>query len=349
MKSKILNVVLATGSLVLAFVIMEIVVRILDVTPKPLTPLPIPSYRLSENPIIGYEYRPGYKPSNKPYDLSHQGFAINNIGFRDYEYKETKPKGTYRIIVLGDSTTAGNGVQDIDKTYPKQLEKHLNRDNNTDLHYEVLNFGVGGYHTMQEIETLRIKGLKYSPDLVFVTFCVNDFDLNADGGVADSLLKTNYLSSWGKYTVPYKSFLKMSRLAFILHNRLNQWKTKDKQDQWYSTNILKGQSTVQAGFNLLSDIQKEHNFQALVVILPEFRAPFDKYRSSHIHEKVFQAAQELSGITVIDLLPKFASLDNNAKRFSYDDFFHLNEYGHTVMAQILLPIVQKKIGIKFEP
>ena len=122
---------------------------------------------------------------------------------------------------MGDSTTAGNGVPDLDKTYTKQLEKLLNTHNTTGIHYEVLNMGVGGYHTMQEIETLRVKGLKYNPDLVLVTFCVNDFDLHSDGGLYRKLLEQTRLSTRNTETELYSRLLKLSRLAFLIHHRLN--------------------------------------------------------------------------------------------------------------------------------
>lgn len=322
---------------VLALLILEIGVRVLDVPPHPLAPLPIPSYRLSENPVIGYEYRPGYQPIDEPFSWSHEGYAINSAGFRDYEYAKAKPEGTYRIVVLGDSTTAGNGVQDVDKTYTKVLEKLQNRASNTGIHHEVLNLGVGGYHTMQEVETLRVKGLKYKPDLVLLTFCVNDFNLHSDGGVYERLRKINQISVRNANSSLYKGVLRLSRLAFVVHHRLNSSKTK--RDRWYSESVLKGQSPVKAGFALLSELQQRHDFLALVVILPEFRAPFDQYRSSATHKRVFQAAEGLPGITVIDLLEKFASLDVDAGKLSYDGW-HMNEYGHQTMAEILLPLLR---------
>ena len=65
---------------------------VLDLPPRPLTPLPIADYRLSVNPVLNYEYRPGYTPSDRHFDWSHRGFAMNSAGFRDYEYAETKLK-----------------------------------------------------------------------------------------------------------------------------------------------------------------------------------------------------------------------------------------------------------------
>lgn len=343
MTARISNIVLITGSIVLALLILEVLVRVLDVPPKPLAPLPVPSYRLSENPVIKYEYRPGYRPEDEPYDASHKGYTINSAGFRDYEYKVAKPEGTYRIIALGDSTTAGNGIPDVDKTYPKQLEKLLNGENQSGKHYEVLNFGVGGYHTMQEVETLRVKGLEYSPDLVLLTFCMNDLDLNADGKVAKRLNKANLLSDEEVGTRLYSALLRLSRLAFIVHHRLKLSRHITRQEEWYVTDVLKGRSTVEAGLELLSELQQEHGFRALVLILPGFNATFDNYRYGDIHEKVFQAAEGLPGITVIDLLPLFAGLDGDGKTFTLDSL-HMNEYGHKSMAEILLPIIRANAG-----
>jgi len=325
----------------LALLIMEIVVRVLDLPPRPLAPLPITNYRLSGNPVIGYEYRPGHKPSDRPFDASHRGFAINRSGFRDYEYAETKPAETYRIIVVGDSTTAGNDVRDLDNTYAKQLEKLLNTDNTMGMRYEVLNMGVGGYHTMQEIETLRVKGLKYNPDVVLVTFCINDFALHADGGVHKKLLEQTRLSTRNTVNDLYSTLLRWSRLAFIMHHRIQL--SQRVYDGLYIKNILKGQTTVRAGLVLLSELQERHGFSTLVVILPAFRTTFAEYKYASIHEQVFQAAEGLPGIPIIDLLPRFARLDNNARKFSYDGL-HMNEYGHRAMAEILLPIIKALAG-----
>lgn len=92
---------------------------------------------ISENPVISYEYRPGRTPGDRPFDESHRGFAMNSVGFRDSAYVETKPAETHRTIVVGDSTTAGNGVPNPDNIYTKQLEKLLNMHNTTGIHYMV--------------------------------------------------------------------------------------------------------------------------------------------------------------------------------------------------------------------
>ena len=209
------------------------------------------------------------------------------------------------------------------------------------MHYEVLNMGVDGYHTMQEIETLRVKGLKYNPDLVLVTFCVNDFNLHTDGGLHKRLLEQTRLSTRTTVHALYNGVLTRSRFAFILHHRLQL--SQRGHDAFYIKHILKGQTTVRAGFALLSELQQSHGFSTFVVILPAFKHPFAEYKYANIHERVFQAAEGLPGIPIIDLLPSFARLDNNAGKFAYDGL-HMNEYGHRTMAELLLPIIKALVS-----
>ena len=332
---------LALGSTVVAMLALETAVRVFDIPPRPLAPLPIRTYQLSENRVIRYEFRPNYSPSDKPFDRSHKGYAINSAGFRDDEFDEAKQEGTIRIIALGDSTTAGNGVPDVSRIFTQLLEKRLNESRgDEDPRYEVFNLGVGGYHTMQEVETLRMKGLEYDPDLVLLTFCMNDFSLHGDGGVVHRLRKINQAASSDGGAIVYNRLLGLSRLAFIVHHRLRRSATED--DAWYEENVLKGRSTVGAGLQLLSKLHRRHGFGVLVVILPEFRVPFGEYRSRKIHQRVFDEARGLPGIAVVDLLDSFASTGIDASEFSWDDKLHMNEAGHATMAEILLPLIRRE-------
>lgn len=97
---------------------------------------------------------------------------INSDGFRDREYPLKKPDDSFRIVVLGDSFTFGWGVN-IEETFTFQLEKILN-EKRLEKNFEVLNFGVPGVNTEQEIEHFTKKALKYSPDLVILGFTNND-------------------------------------------------------------------------------------------------------------------------------------------------------------------------------
>src|SRR5512145_3129054 len=87
----------------------ELLVRALDLPPHPLAPLHVGSYRLSEDPILRYEYQPNLAKGHAAWDPMHAGLATNSQGFRDREFAPSKPAGAIRILALGDSATAGLG------------------------------------------------------------------------------------------------------------------------------------------------------------------------------------------------------------------------------------------------
>ena len=73
--------------------------------------------------------------------------------------------GTFRIALLGDSFIEAFEVP-YDKTVGEVIERRLSARRGTPV--EVLNFGVGGYGTTQELLTLQHQVWKYSPDLVLL-------------------------------------------------------------------------------------------------------------------------------------------------------------------------------------
>jgi hypothetical protein len=105
---------------------------------------------------------------------------INRAGLRDREHQETKPPGTFRIAVLGDSYAEAFQVP-IERTFWWILQDELSRDPRfASLKFEVINFGVSGYGTAQELQTLRHRVWAYSPDLILLAFLTgNDIRNNS--------------------------------------------------------------------------------------------------------------------------------------------------------------------------
>jgi lysophospholipase L1-like esterase len=325
-------------SLSFIFFMFEVAARQADISPRPLARLNIHHYRLSANPRIRYEYQPGYSADEQPYDPDHRGFAINSAGFRDYERQIPKPENHKRIIFLGDSTTAGNGVAELSQVFTAKLEEKLN-GSSTDGRIEVLNLGVGGYQTLQEVETLREKGLKYEPDLVYLVFCLNDFFMDADGGVYDRL-KERASGSPQIVRGGLHLLLKHSRLAFALYHRLGLARTQHLSNREYVKRVLGGRNNVEVGFELLSQLKQNHSLKVVILILPEFLNTIDRYKRYADHEKVKQIARQVGHLPVVDLVGEFAKKSKNLADFSFDGC-HLNEFGHKTLAEVLKPISER--------
>ena len=91
----------------------------------------------------------------------------NSLGFRE---REIPPKRAdrFRIVVIGDSFTFGNGLPEKDRL-SNVLEAHLGPQ------YEVLNFGVPGNNIPEHLDVLD-KALGVSPDFVLLQLFANDFE-----------------------------------------------------------------------------------------------------------------------------------------------------------------------------
>jgi hypothetical protein len=84
---------------------------------------------------------------------------------------------TFRVLSLGDSQTLGFGVLDHE-AYPVQLQGLL-AGRLQDRDVEVINAGVPGYGTVDELIWLREHGPDLQPDLIILQFLsVNDFKIN---------------------------------------------------------------------------------------------------------------------------------------------------------------------------
>lgn len=95
---------------------------------------------------------------------------INQDGFRGPSRQRPKPAGVLRVAVLGDSCAEAVQVP-YQATFAARLETALAACPAAQgRRVEVLNFGVAGYGTAQELLTLREQALAFTPDVVLLAF-----------------------------------------------------------------------------------------------------------------------------------------------------------------------------------
>ena len=123
--------------------------------------------------VLGYRYQAGASGEYARLGEFRNVVRINAAGWHDRDIARPKPRGTFRIVCVGDSFTAGLEVP-VDQTYPKALEAQLRRQH-PGRRFDVVNLGLDGTGTDVQASILRRDGLAYGPDLVLLGTTPNDW------------------------------------------------------------------------------------------------------------------------------------------------------------------------------
>jgi GDSL-like Lipase/Acylhydrolase family len=96
--------------------------------------------------------------------------TTNASGLRGAELPTSKPAALRRVLALGDSFTFGDAVE-ADEAWPARLERRLDRGA-TATRWQVINAGIPGYGTGQELLLARMLAERLHPDVVVLGFTV---------------------------------------------------------------------------------------------------------------------------------------------------------------------------------
>ncbi|MFP6870136.1 MAG: GDSL-type esterase/lipase family protein [Nitrospinota bacterium] len=154
---------IAAAATVAALVIAEAALVLWD---PPIARPRVKSYA-KYSPEFGWTNRPNVRGWHV--DIGYH-IRINDFGHRGPDHTLEKPKGVFRILGLGDSFAFGWGVEEGD-TYLRVLEKKLREKG---WRVEVINAGVPAWHSVQMLEYLKKRGLRFKPDLAIAEFFVDD-------------------------------------------------------------------------------------------------------------------------------------------------------------------------------
>ena len=117
--------------------------------------------------IMGNVYCPNLSEHlNNMYD-STLLVTTNSEGMADREYPLEKPPGTIRIALLGDSVTASLYTKQEHK-FKAIWEKALTQSMGKPV--EVMNFGIDGTSTWEQVQMFQLRARRYKPDYVVLAF-----------------------------------------------------------------------------------------------------------------------------------------------------------------------------------
>src|SRR6266487_759442 len=263
------------------------------------------------DPTLGWRLRPG-SHSNKPsYTFKHHQVSINEYGLRNRPVSARATSDTKRIVILGDSFTFAMAVPN-EKSFPVILENILSGSG----HYEVINAGVPGYGTAQEMLLMKeLTGKKVVGDVYVLMISIND--------ILDNLRLGEYGSTEKAPAQP----------GFELGEDGTLKRTHYPQKQ-YSSNFVPRPTS---RFYTVEVVNSR--LRILLQTMPRFVNLLGRFG---IQPKVPRMPSLIYG-WYVDLLTIL--IQNNAKELYIPVDGHFSNEGHAIVAQQLATFVIKHSGV----
>lgn len=278
--------------------------------------------------------------------------ATNELGLRDTSYN---PRADITILLLGDSVSWGNDLKDVKKGFPYLLEQRLRRQAGRTV--EVINAGVPGYSTFQQLRYLQLYGIKLDPDLVILQFCLNDvverYSAFAEYGGNNVFLgiDTRNLAQGinGRLLKISRLYEAMMRLAIHL------WQDREAYTVRKMTADPLRPELKSAWDKTLSEIDdirriSHDNHRPFMILVPPYRFQLDQPEKTNHPQKILRQYGNEHQVPVVDLLPYFSAWTGyNPDLALFTDANHLSFHGHQLAADTLVEPVLKIINKSKRP
>ena len=158
----LINLSLILISTLFALILGEMTLRLMGLNPLYVSPERSRFWKYDS--LLGWSHQPGQVGIFETTQF-RTNVRINENGLRDHEHPYERQNDSERVLVLGDSFAWGYGVEETER-FSQLLEDALD--------VEVINAGVSGYSTDQELLWYQNEGIKYETDLVILVVAGND-------------------------------------------------------------------------------------------------------------------------------------------------------------------------------
>jgi hypothetical protein len=311
--------------------------------------------------LLGWRLRKDHRSDSNPNHIVN----FNSSGFRDRNHSRVRKAQTVRILILGDSYTAGLELSDS-KIFTRLVENQLNA-NTRNFRFEVMNVSVPAWGTDQQYLYLKNEGLEYSPD--FVVLMVAPNDIRESFGkkfltLEDETLRENGLPSvplkerlgWElsyrsclfqefqeRYRFDYGSFKRIFAL-FPVSFPVGIEMCNDRHLFLRNTpvEVQSAQELFQRLILEMDLLCKQKNTILYLSIIPT-KMELDRTleREDYVPGKIAGLLQEISrkhSIRYLNLYSELKSSGINPLDIFISDEYHLNEFGHRFVAEKLVSV-----------
>ncbi len=305
--------------------------------------------------IIDYE---------KPYkhwepDQKTNSVNINSFGVRGDEFNLKKESDVYRIVMLGGSTMYGVYATSDLSTIPSYLEKKIQKEN-PDFKIEIINAGVNGSDSFDEISFLTDRLLKLEPDMIFVYDGGNDL-LNKISN--EDILEESWPSEIEKLSKKIRNYYKTTHMIEFV-DRVIQKNIFNEQN-FKSSNISEEKINMKTllwseRWSSFCDSQDLNKKDIVIAVQPYLGVGEKKFSNWEINIKNNNMRTDVAeyfpllvkNLEMIDekctkTLDLTNSFDTNSETIFYD-LIHVGDKGNEIMAdriyEEILPILENRLN-----
>jgi len=327
----------------LATLTTTVLIAILEFSLRPFVYLPGKASTLfMKDDLLGWRLRPNARGFSRGVQAT-----INSKATRGPELPYTKQPKIRRILYVGDSVTFGYGLEE-EQTFPFRVEALLRKAVGDSV--ETVNMGVDGYSPWQEHMHLRNEGLRYQPDLIVVSFILNDVTDRLDSSQLQnlkedrrSLLDELIARSNTLYFIKMISGNKIfggdleggvrRRETLYVGHLVYYPDRPEVHEAWKAT--LEDLGRI---FNLC----KEHQLPMILVVFP-FAFQFDNAETLSTPQRIVCNFARENNIPFIDLLPlldkRMRTTGTKAADYFLDDL-HPSALGSAIVADTLAGFIR---------
>lgn len=288
----------------------------------------------------------------------------NSLGMRNREIAP-KRQGQTRILFLGDSLWYW-GETSSDDLHTVVIEQNLNSTQTIDYpnsdktavpDIEIINAGVRGYTTYQELEFLKIYGLDMEPDLVVLGFVLNDLYYKylhkpvVEGHlVIDPSAK---LSQFDTTTFPgillarshfaHASYASLKHIFRRITKAPTRWSSFHRQTDLYLAWTEHGWDNSIRLIGEMRDLLERKNVALVMVIFPISDQLKGPYRPIDEEDFVFYPqtrAKEICSLYGLPCLDLTVPLNEAGRYDMFDDHVHLKPAGNDVLVREVTRFLQ---------
>lgn len=179
----------------------------------------------------------------------------------------TKQPDEYRIAIVGDSNTFGEGIPETEDTFAQVLEDTLNQQQQA-VAVKVLNYGASAYSVKQMAAMLQYRMLEIQPDLVIMAIIPQDFNLS----------RTPIIDKAGYFVDQRVSILQGSPVREVLRRVHLMYVLREIALPWFSPSL--SVAALPSGVEIpdsyryirrFKEMAEQHGLPYLVLLLPRMQ------------------------------------------------------------------------------